>query len=456
VDYSLGTERQLVEIAHRTSARAARIATRSASSNARRTTRRSLCRNRKNAQLRAQFLAFALRALDLIAGKNQSFKLVLTFLANILKNRHDSYSLNIPIRINLSDLRKQVIALNPSIPKAEPESISKQTPAYVPSVFHPHRRLRGGHVQTLAAFFLSRPIALPASEKRLIEVEPGIPVLCHCHWQKDRRRALTLIVVHGLEGSSESQYMLGIARNGLADGMNVVLMNQRNCGGMDHCAPTLYNSSRSDDVATVARKLVDSDDISAFVLIGFSMGGNLVLKLAGEWGSAAPKEFRGVAAVCPAINLAAGADALHEPANRIYEYYFLLQLFRRFRRKARLFPNDFDASRLRGIKTLRQFDDRVTAHYCGFTGADDYYARAAGAALIDKIAIPTLIIHAANDPFVRILPQTRQQILANRDITYIETGEGGHCAFIGESDGDPTYDGRWAQREVVQFAKQFQ
>jgi uncharacterized protein len=311
-------------------------------------------------------------------------------------------------------------------------------------------------VQTLAAFFLSRPLALPASERRLIEVEPGIPLLCHCHWQKDRQHAVTLIVVHGLEGSSESQYMLGIARNGLAAGMNVVLMNQRNCGGMDHCAPTLYNSSRSNDVATVASKLIESDGISAFVLIGFSMGGNLVLKLAGEWGSAAPKEFRGVAAVCPAINLAAGADALHQPSNRIYEYYFLLQLFRRFGRKARLFPNDFDVSRLRGVKTLRQFDDRVTAYYCGFANADDYYARAAGAAVIDQIAVPALIIHAANDPFVRILPETRQKILANRNIIYTETEDGGHCAFIGERDGDATYDGRWAEREVVQFAQQFQ
>jgi uncharacterized protein len=316
--------------------------------------------------------------------------------------------------------------------------------------------LRGGHLQTLAAFFLSRHIELPTPENRLIEVEPGIPVLCYCHWQKDRQRALTLIVVHGLEGSSDSQYMRGIARNGLAAGMNMVLMNQRNCGGMDHCAPTLYNSSRSNDVASVARNLIEKDGISGFVLIGFSMGGNLVLKLAGEWGETAPKEFRAVAAVCPAINLAAGADALHEPANRIYEYYFLLQLFRRFRRKVRLFPNDFDASRLRGVKTLREFDDRVTAHYCGFASADDYYARAAGAAVIDKIVVPTLIIHALNDPFVRILPETRHKILANRSITYLETEDGGHCAFIGERDRDAKYDGRWAEREVVRFAKQFQ
>jgi predicted alpha/beta-fold hydrolase len=310
-------------------------------------------------------------------------------------------------------------------------------------------------MQTLAAFFLSRRIALPPAEQRLIEVEPGIPVLCHCHWQADRRSALTLIVVHGLEGSSESQYMLGIARNGLAAGMSVVRMNQRNCGGMDHCAPTLYNSGRSGDVAAVARNIVERDGVRGFVLIGFSMGGNLVLKLGGEWGNEAPEEFRGVAAVCPAVNLAAGADALHEPANRIYEYYFLLQLFRRFRRKVRLFPDAYDASRLHGVKTLREFDERIIAHYCGFAGADDYYDRAAAAHVIDRIACPALVIHAANDPFVRILPETREKLLANRNITYIETEDGGHCAFVGERDGDAGYDGRWAEREVVEFAKQF-
>jgi predicted alpha/beta-fold hydrolase len=326
---------------------------------------------------------------------------------------------------------------------------------FASSVFRAHPWLRGGHVQTLAAFFLPRRIDLPDAEKRLIEVEPGVSVLCHCHWQEERRNALTLIVVHGLEGSSESQYMLGVARNGLHAGMNVVRMNQRNCGGMDHCAPTLYNSSRSEDVAAVARNIVESDGISGFVLVGFSMGGNLVLKLAGEWGSGGPAQFRGVAAVCPAVNLAAGADALHEPANRIYEYYFLLQLFQRFRRKVRLFPTSFDASRLRGVRTLRQFDDRVTAFYCGFTGADDYYARAAAANAVDRIARPTLVLHAANDPFIRLLPDTREKLISNRNITYIESADGGHCAFVGERDGDRDYDGRWAEREVVRFAKQF-
>ena len=204
-------------------------------------------------------------------------------------------------------------------------------------------------------------------------------------------------------------------------------------------------------MATVVRNVLDHDGVSRFALIGFSMGGNLVLKLAGEWGREAPPQFRAVAAVCPAMDLAASADALHEPRNRIYEYYFLMQLFRRLRLKARLFPEKFDVSRLRGITSLRMFDDRITAYYCGFAGADDYYARAAASNVVDRIAVPTLILHAANDPFIRMQPETLRRVAANPNITYIETADGGHCAFIGEPIGDPADDGRWAEHEVVEF-----
>jgi predicted alpha/beta-fold hydrolase len=209
----------------------------------------------------------------------------------------------------------------------------------------------------------------------------------------------------------------------------------------------------SGDVAAVAQNVVENDRVSRFALVGFSMGGNLVLKLAGEWGSDHPPQFRAVAAVCPAMDLAASADALHQASNRIYEWYFLLQLFRRFRGKVKMFPNDFDVARLRGVSSLRLFDDRVTAYYCGFTGADDYYARAAAANVVDRIAVPALILHAANDPFIRMLPETLDRIAGNPNITYVETDDGGHCAFVGQPDGDG-YDGRWAEREIVEFVKQ--
>lgn len=319
--------------------------------------------------------------------------------------------------------------------------------------FVPRRFLRGGHTQTIASFLLPRRLSLPPDEERLIEVEPGVKVLCHCHWQPDRRSALTVMVVHGLEGSSDSGYMLGLTVKGAAMGMNVARYNQRNCGGTDSLSPTLYHSGRSADIAQVAQHFIERDHISRLALAGFSMGGNLVLKLAGEWANQGPPQFRAVAAVCPALDLAASADALHLFSNRLYEFYFLRKLRRRLLAKARLFPGKFDPARARGLKSLRDFDDRVTAYYSGFAGASDYYARAAAANVVDRIAVPALILHAANDPFIRILPETRQKIQANPNITFQETADGGHCSFLAAAqDLD---DGRWAESQVLNFLRKF-
>jgi predicted alpha/beta-fold hydrolase len=320
--------------------------------------------------------------------------------------------------------------------------------AKIENEFRARRWLSGGHQQTLAAFFLQRQLQLPPAEQRLIEVETGVKVLCQCHWQPNRSDALTVIVVHGLEGSSESSYAVGIAAKGLAAGMNVVRMNQRNCGGTDALAPTLYHSGRSADVAQVAEALIRDHKLRRIALAGFSMGGNLVLKLAGEWGSSAPREMRGVVGVCPAIDLAPSADALHSPSNRLYEIYFLWKLRRRLRDKARHFPDRFDVSRGRRLRSLREFDDKVTAYYCGFNGAQDYYERSSGSTVIEHIAVPTLIVHAANDPFIRIIPETRAKIATNRNISFVESDDGGHCSFLAAPNG---YDGRWAERRVVEF-----
>lgn len=329
------------------------------------------------------------------------------------------------------------------------------------STFVPRRGLRGGHVQTVASFFVQRHIRLPAPEERMIEVERGVEVLCDCHWQSDRTKALTIILVHGLEGSSDSQYMLGITEKALRAGMNVIRYNQRNCGGTDALAPVLYHSGLSSDIAAVARSVIARDGVSRLALVGFSMGGNLVLKLAGEWARNGPPQFRAVAACCPAIDLAVSADTLHEPANRIYEIYFLWALRRRMRQKARLFPAHFDVTRLKGIRSLREFDHKITAYYCGFAGADDYYDRASAAHVVGQIAVPALVLHSANDPFIRITAETRKKLTANPNITFVEASDGGHCAFIGERNGAAAHgegasnDGYWAENEIVSFLRRF-
>jgi hypothetical protein len=329
---------------------------------------------------------------------------------------------------------------------AEPNEPAEPNDTFVPRAF-----LRGGHAQTLAAALLPRRHSLPLAEARLFRVEAGVAdvqVLCHCHWQVERRAAATLVLLHGLEGSSAAQYVLGTAGKAWAAGMNVIRMNMRNCGGTERLAPTLYHSGLSADLDAVVRELIAADKLPRIFLAGFSMGGNITLKLAGEWGGEAPPEVRALAAISPAIDLAACADALHRPGNRLYEWNFLWGLKRRLRTKARLFPGRYETQGLARLGSVRDFDDQVTARYCGFAGADDYYARSSASNVVERIARPALILHSLDDPFVPLTPATREKLLANPHIRLIETGGGGHCGFLAAANG---YDGRWAERRVVEF-----
>ena len=323
--------------------------------------------------------------------------------------------------------------------------------------FTPRRRLRGGHIQTIAGNFLQRPNLLPPGERRqfiVAEHDSGakVAVECLCHWQGKREAVMTMVVVHGLEGSAESQYVIGTGSKAWSAGMNVVRMNMRNCGNTETLTPTLYHSGLSADVGAVAQELIREDGLERIALIGFSMGGNLVLKLAGEWSDHGLPQVKAFAAVSPAMDLAASADALHSWRNWFYEQKFLRGLRARSRRKAVLFPERYDLAHLTRFASIREFDDQITARYEGFAGADDYYQRASSAQVLEHIRTPTLVIHAEDDPFIRILAPTRAKLVANPDIHFLETSHGGHCAFLAEPVG---YDGRWAEKMVVDFVGRF-
>ncbi len=316
--------------------------------------------------------------------------------------------------------------------------------------FAPRRGLRNGHLQTIVGNYLPRPrFELPTNVEE-VEVDPadGSRVKCFGHWQAADTLSsrLTLVLVHGLEGSSESRYMKGMAARAFDAGCNVVRMNMRNCCDTDHLTPTLYHSALSGDVGAVVDHYTSQFGLSRVALVGYSMGGNLVLKLAGEWGERRP--LCAVAAVCPALDLAAGADALHLPANRIYEWHFLRRLMRRYRRKAALFPDIYQVNGIGPVRSIREFDGKIVARYCGFRDADDYYYRAAAARVVDRIAVPTLILRALDDPFIRFTAETRAKILANPNILLLETDHGGHCAYLCGLSGD---DIHWAESAVVRY-----
>jgi predicted alpha/beta-fold hydrolase len=334
-----------------------------------------------------------------------------------------------------------------------------ETTAVQAADFHPRRFMRNGHLQTIFGNYLRRTNGLPPAEAQLVEVSPATEhqissqVLCHCHWQPEDVRSSrpTVIIVHGLEGSSSSQYVIGNSNKFWQAGANIVRMNMRNCCGTEALTPTLYHSGLSGDVLAVMRFFVGRHHLQSVALIGYSMGGNLVLKLAGELGATPPPELRSVVGISPVIDLSPSSDALHLPQNRIYEMKFVRAMIRRFRRKAALFPRAYDPNRASGISSLRDFDEQIISLYSGFSGAEDYYYRVAAARVIDRITVPALILNSLDDPFIRIAPDTHEKIVDNPNITFLETERGGHCAFLDQPDPASGYDGYWAEHALVRF-----
>ena len=275
------------------------------------------------------------------------------------------------------------------------------------------------------------------------------------HWQREPQRHPTLVLLHGLEGSSDSGYMLGTAEKAYAAGFNVIRLNQRNCGGTELLTPTLYHSGRSADFRAIILELIERDRLPQIFIAGFSMGGNLVLKMAGEFGDSAPLELRAIVAVAPALDLAACCAALSEPQNFIYNRHFVKQLKRRMRHKAELFPDIYSANGLSAdlarVRTVRDFDEWITARFCGFEGADDYYARSSAMHFLGQIRRPTLILTAQDDPFVPYWTFDRPALHENPNIQLVAPPYGGHGGFVSEESGEERF---WAEARIVEFCRE--
>ena len=246
-----------------------------------------------------------------------------------------------------------------------------------------------------------------------------------------------------------AHYMRGVSDKAWAAGWDVVRLNQRNCGGTERLSRGLYHSGLTHDVRFVLRELIEHDGVAAVAVAGYSLGGNLTLKMAGELGDAAPPQLVGVCAVSPAMDLAICVEALERRSNYPYEWNFVRNLKARMRRKSAAFPGEFSLEPLRRIWTVRQFDDAYTAPHHGFRDAADYYFRASALRVADRIRVPTLIITAEDDPFVPISTFHDPAVATNRNITVVMTPHGGHCAYVERRDGN--YDGYWAEREIVGF-----
>ena len=291
---------------------------------------------------------------------------------------------------------------------------------------------------------------LPEPEARLFDVTPDTRVLAHCHWQPSRQDHPLLIALHGLEGSSTAHYMRGLADKAFAKGFNVIRLNQRNCGGTEQLAAGLYHSGLTHDADFVLRETAAVDGIERAVVAGYSLGGNLALKLAGDYGQAPPRQLRGVCAVSPVLELEACVRALERRQNVVYQWNFVRGLKARMRRKNDCFPGRFPIERLPAIRTVREFDAAFTAPHFGFASAEDYYHRASAMRVIDRISVPALVITSEDDPFVPTAPFRDPRLTGNPNIRLFMTPHGGHCGFL-EAAANGS-DGYWAERRIVQFA----
>jgi predicted alpha/beta-fold hydrolase len=315
--------------------------------------------------------------------------------------------------------------------------------------FEPHPLLKNGHAMTIASAFVPRRFDIPPAEARLFQVDPESRLLAHCHWQPGKRQdAPVIVAVHGLEGSSDSNYMRGIAEKAFHRGFHVVRMNQRNCGGTEELTPTLYNSGMSGDYRSVFEELSERDGFERIFFAGYSMGGNLVTKMAGEFGAAVPKALRGVCAVCPALDLAACADALERRDNFFYQRHFVTGLMSRYARKHKMFPERYKLDDLPPIRSVREFDDFITAPQFGYRDAQDYYDHVGAKRVASQIRVPMLMITAEDDPFVPYAAFLAAKINANPAIQFVAAAHGGHCGFISKHAGSERF---WAEQRIVEF-----
>ncbi len=303
-----------------------------------------------------------------------------------------------------------------------------------------------GDLQTIVGRYWPNPFdeTAHATETRLFRTSENTQVLAHINRPSSPAGAGTLIAVHGLTGSSESSYMRSLVRAALGRGLSIIRLNVRNCGGTEHLSPTLYHSGFTHDLRAVVEQLSPAP----LVIVGFSMGGNIALKLAGEWADAPPSNVRGICGISVPIRLDVCARRLGERRNRIYEIRFLRELERTVRMKQRLMPELFESLPSSGTKSIYDFDDRVTAPAFGFRDADDYYEHASSARFLERIRVPTLMLQAKDDPFIPFEVFENALIGACLHIRLVATECGGHVAFLARSA--PRF---WAQQQAVEFAE---
>lgn len=317
--------------------------------------------------------------------------------------------------------------------------------------FVPHWLLRNGHFQTLAAAYLESTLPADRAGRHLVTVSDGDRIVLHddcpeC-WNPGDQAAL---LIHGLGGNHSSPYMRRVAHRLNLHGVRTFRMDLRSCGAGMALARLPYHSGRSDDARAALREIIRQCPGSGIAALGFSLGGSILLKMAGECPAWNPPELQSVLAVCPPVDLAFCVERLGDGLSRFYDKYFLARLMSHVAKWRALVPDVPDPCLPRPPRRIEEFDDQFTGPVCGFGTGANYYRETSAFQFVPGIKIPTLILGSVDDPLVGIESLRRLELpTAARLHT---TPGGGHLGFLGQGSGDP--DWSWMDWRAVDWVLQ--
>jgi len=265
-------------------------------------------------------------------------------------------------------------------------------------------------------------------------------------WSGNRSSGLA-ILLHGLEGDSKRAYMRGMAKALNNAGLDAVCLNFRGCSGECNKRLGFYHSGETEDLHTVISHVVERHTYSDIILVGFSLGGNVILKYLGEQGRQSHPRIKKAIVFSVPCDLASSSEKINRSAKGIYLKRFLRMLRKKIRMKMRIMPDAINDQGYRRIKTFKDFDDRYTAPMFGFKDAEDYWEKASSKPFLGRISVPTLLVNAADDPFLTPLCYPYEEAAAN-PLLFLEVPQfGGHVGFIA-FNGKGEY---WSESRAVLF-----
>jgi uncharacterized protein len=314
--------------------------------------------------------------------------------------------------------------------------------------FAPHPWTVGGHRQTLLGYWSRRFLAWTVpTEDRIVESAGGARLLVRASWHEGPRESRpALLVIHGLGGSDRATYAVATGRHAWSLGWHVARMNMRGAGDSEELCPLLYNAGLDCDVLAVLEDL--AREVPRIAIVGFSLGASLSLLALARNAGRVPAAVRSLVAISPPLDLAACADALERPANRLYQRYFMGNLRDAYRRLQRRRPDLYEAARERGTRTIREYDEAITAPYGGFASADQYYSASSAGPVLARVGRPALLLSAGDDPMVPSDSVARWPLPESGRVARETLHTGGHVGFTAATSAPGRF---WAAERAMAF-----